>query len=60
MREPSRNRANAARVNQMIIDGSLDPRVMETVTFDDFARGLELIGSRTVMGKVLLDVAQGS
>lgn len=60
MRDNDGFRANAATIFEMISAGILSPRIMETVAFADFHRGFELIGSRTVMGKVVLDVGQAS
>lgn len=60
MRDSAGFRRNAALIFDMISEGTLNPRIMEVVAFDDFHRGFELIGSRSVMGKVVLDVGQPS
>jgi NADPH2:quinone reductase len=57
MRAPESHRRNAASINAMISNGTLRPRVMEVVPFDDVFRGFELLASRSAMGKVLLQVS---
>jgi NADPH2:quinone reductase len=55
-RDPAANRANAAAIHAMIADGTISPRIMDTVAFEDFGRGFTLMSSRSVMGKLLLAV----
>jgi len=56
-RDPAANRANAAAIHARIAEGSLSPRIMDTLPFDDFASGFEAMVSRGVMGKLLLEIA---
>jgi NADPH:quinone reductase len=55
-RNPAANRANAATIHALIADGTISPRIMETIPFDDYARGFRMMASRRVMGKLLLAV----
>jgi len=55
-RDPATNRSNANAIFDLIERGVIAPRTMEVVSFDDFARGFELMATRRVTGKIALSI----
>jgi len=54
MREPDKNRANAARVFEAVANGKLAPRVWKTMPFERAGEALALLEQRKVLGKIVL------
>jgi NADPH2:quinone reductase len=55
-RDPAANRSNANAIFDLVQRGVVAPRTMEVVSFDDFARGFELMATRRVTGKIALSI----
>lgn len=55
--EPEVNRRNASEMFAMVRTGAIAPIVAEAIELEDARRGLEMLASRQVMGRVLVDVA---
>ncbi len=58
--EPDVNRRNAEEMFAMVRSGAIAPVVAETLGLEDARRGLDMIASRKVMGRVLVGVADGA
>ncbi|MGI9641636.1 MAG: NADPH:quinone oxidoreductase family protein, partial [Acidimicrobiia bacterium] len=58
--EPEANRQNATEMFDMVRSGAIAPAIAETIALDDARRGLDMLASRQVMGRVLVAVADGA
>ena len=56
-REPEENMANGAELFQMLSDGILKPRVMNTFALEDYELAFDLMASRKATGKVVLEIS---
>lgn len=56
---PEENRSNASAMFDMVRTGAISPVVSATLDLADARRGLEMLVSREVMGRVLVRVAEG-
>lgn len=54
MREPQRQRANAARIFEWVAEGKLKPHVDATLPFAEATQALERLEKRQVLGKLVL------
>jgi NADPH:quinone reductase len=54
MREPAKNRANAARILAWVAEGALRPRVDVVLPFAEAAKGITRLEERLAKGKVVL------
>lgn len=53
-REPAKNRGHAERLLAWVADGSLSPRIDETLSFDRAGEALARLEGRNVRGKIVL------
>ena len=54
MRDPARNRVNAARIFDWVAEGKLKPHVDAAMKFDEARAALERMERREVKGKLVL------
>lgn len=54
MREPAKNRANAARIFEWVAEKKLSPQIEAVMTFEHAAAALEKLAKREVKGKLVL------